>query len=74
MIQDDNPVYLDLNELEEIIIYYFHDANYELAERQLILQIKFFQKSINISILSSEILLQKSKNLSCELIDDCLGT
>ena len=28
MIQDDNPVYLDLNELEEIIIYYFHEANY----------------------------------------------
>ena len=24
MILDDNPVYLDLNELEEIIIYYFN--------------------------------------------------
>ena len=24
MIQNDNPVYFDFNEFEEIIIYYFH--------------------------------------------------
>ena len=63
MIQDDNTVYLDLNELEEIIIYYFHDANYELAEKAIGLANQIFPKSINISILSSEILLQKAKNL-----------
>ena len=74
MIQDDNPVYLDLNELEEIIIYYFHDANYELAEKAIDLANQIFPKSINISILSSEILLQKSKESEAyELIDDCLN-
>ena len=74
MIQDDNPVYLDLNELEEIIIYYYHDANYELAEKAIDLANQIFPKSINISILSSEILLQKSKESEAyELIDDCLN-
>ena len=55
MIQDDNTVYLDLNEIEEIIIYYFHEANYEMAEKAIDLANQIFPKSINISILSSEI-------------------
>ena len=36
MIQDDNPVYLDLNELEEIIIYYFHDALRKILQNKSI--------------------------------------
>ena len=73
MIQDNSTVYLDLNEIEEIIIYYFHEANYEMAEKAINLANQIFPKSINISILSSEILLQKSKESEAfDLINDCL--
>ena len=61
MIQENKSFYLDLNELEEIIIYYFHEANYDMAEKAIDIANEIFPKSINISILSSEILLQKSK-------------
>ena len=74
MIQEDCLVYLDLNEIEEIIIYYFHEANYDMAGKAINLANQIFPKSINISILSSEILLQKSKESEAyELIDDCLN-
>ena len=73
MIQENKSFYLDLNELEEIIIYYFHEANYDMAEKAIDLANEIFPKSINISILSSEILLQKSKESEAfDLINDCL--
>ncbi|MBD41433.1 MAG: hypothetical protein CMC66_03435 [Flavobacteriaceae bacterium] len=73
MIQEDCPVYLDLNDIEEIIIYYFHEANYDMAGKAINLANQIFPKSINISILSSEILLQQSKESEAyDLINDCL--
>jgi len=73
MIQEDCPVYLDLNDIEEIIIYYFHEANYDMAGKAINLANQIFPKSINISILSSEILLQQSKESEAyNLINDCL--
>ena len=73
MIQENKSFYLDLNELEEIIIYYFHEANYDMAEKAIDIANEIFPKSINISILSSEILLQKSKESEAyNLINDCL--
>ena len=53
MIQENKSFYLDLNELEEIIIYYFHEANYDMAEKAIDIANEIFPKSINISILSS---------------------
>ena len=64
MIQDDNPVYLDLNELEEIIIYYFHEANYEMAEKAIDLANQIFPKSINISILKTQNYIQYAVSLT----------
>ncbi len=73
MIQEDCPVYFDLSDIEEIIIYYFHEANYNMAEKAIDLANQIFPKSINISILSSEILLQQSKETEAyNLINDCL--
>tara|TARA_B100000963_G_scaffold272820_1_gene240985 strand:- start:13014 stop:14024 length:1011 start_codon:yes stop_codon:yes gene_type:complete len=73
MIQEDSQVFLDLNDIEEIIIYYFHDANYDMAGKAIDLANQIFPKSINISILSSEILLQQSKESEAyDLINDCL--
>ena len=73
MIQEDSLVYLDLNDIEEIIIYYFHEANYDMAGKAINLANQIFPKSINISILSSEILLQQSKESEAyDLINDCL--
>ena len=73
MIQEDCLVYLDLNDIEEIIIYYFHEANYDMAGKAINLANQIFPKSINISILSSEILLQQSKESEAyNLINDCL--
>ena len=73
MIQEDCPVYFDLSDIEEIIIYYFHEANYNMAEKAIDLANQIFPESINISILSSEILLQQSKETEAyNLINDCL--
>ncbi len=62
MIFENKSVYLDLDEIEEIIIHYFHEANYDMAEKAIDLANQIFPNSINISILNSEILLQKSKD------------
>jgi len=73
MIFENKSIYLDLDEIEEIIIHYFHEANYDMAERAIDHGNQIFPNTINISILSSEILLQKSKESEAfELINECL--
>ena len=73
MISENKSIYLDLDEIEEIIIHYFHEANYEMAENAIALANQIFPNSISISILNSEILLQKSKESEAfELISECL--
>ncbi len=73
MINDNKSIYLDLNEIEEIVIYYFHEANFNMAEKAIEFANQIFPSSINISILESEILMQKSKGSEAyNLIDKCL--
>ena len=49
MISENKSIYLDLDEIEEIIIHYFHEANYEMAENAIALANQIFPNTINIS-------------------------
>ena len=51
MISENKSIYLDLDEIEEIIIHYFHEANYEMAENAIALANQIFPNSISISCL-----------------------
>ena len=57
MIQSDSSIFLDTDEIEEIILYYFNDGNISMAERAIELGNGLYPNSININILQSEILL-----------------
>ena len=73
MIQSDSSIFLDTDEIEEIILYYFNDGDIGMAERAIELGNSLYPKSINISILHSEILLLKGNlNESYELIENLL--
>ena len=73
MIESDTSIFLDTDEIEEIILYYFNDGDISMAERAIELGNNLYPKSININILHSEILLLKGDvNKSYELIENLL--
>ena len=73
MIQSDSSIFLDTDEIEEIILYYFNDGDIGMAERAIELGNSLYPKSININILHSEILLIRGKvNGSLNLIENLL--
>ena len=73
MIQSDSSIFLDNDEIEEIILFYFNDGDIMMAERAIELGNSLYPKSININILHSEVLLLKGNlNESYSLIEDLL--
>ena len=73
MIESNTSIFLDTDEIEEIILYYFNDGDIPMAERAIELGNNLYPKSININILHSEILLLKGDvNKSFELIENLL--
>ena len=56
MISENKSIYLDLDEIEEIIIHYFHEANYEMAENAIVLANQIFPNSVNIKKFENYIL------------------
>ena len=73
MIESNTSIFLDTDEIEEIILYYFNDGDISMAERAIELGNNLYPKSININILHSEILLLKGDvNKSYELIENLL--
>lgn len=73
MIQSDSSIFLDNDEIEEIILFYFNDGDIMMAERAIELGNSLYPKSININILHSEVLLLKGNlNESYNLIEDLL--
>tara|TARA_B100001559_G_scaffold186183_1_gene155845 strand:- start:252 stop:1250 length:999 start_codon:yes stop_codon:yes gene_type:complete len=73
MIHSDSSIFLDTDEIEEIILYYFNDGDISMAQKAIDLGNSLYPKSINISILHSEILLLKGNlNESYELIENLL--
>ena len=61
MIESDSSIFLDIDEIEEIILYYFNEAEIKKAEKAIELGENLYPKSININILHSEILILKGK-------------
>ena len=73
MIQSDSSIFLDNDEIEEIILFYFNDGDIRMAEKAIELGNSLYPKSININILHSEVLLLKGNlNESYNLIEDLL--
>ena len=73
MIHSDSSIFLDNDEIEEIILYYFNDGDISMAQKAIDLGNSLYPKSININILQSEILLLKGNlNESYELIENLL--
>ena len=73
MIHSDSSIFLDTDEIEEIILYYFNDGDISMAQKAINLGNSLYPKSINISILHSEILLLKGNlNESYELIENLI--
>ena len=73
MIHSDSSIFLDNDEIEEIILYYFNDGDISMAQKAIDLGNSLYPKSINLSILHSEILLLKGNlNESYELIENLL--
>ena len=73
MILDDSSLFLDTDEVEEIILYYFNEGDVLMAEKAVEIGNNLYPKSININILHSEILILKGEiSESYNLIDDLL--
>ena len=49
MIESDASIFLDTDEIEEIILYYFNDGDISMAERAIDLGNNLYPKSININ-------------------------
>jgi len=74
MISDDSSIFLDADEVEEIILYYFNDGDIMMAEKAIELGDNLYPNSININILHSEILILKGKTIqSYNLIENLLN-
>ena len=74
MISDDSSIFLDADEVEEIILYYFNDGDIMMAEKAIELGDNLYPNSININILRSEILILKGKTVqSYNLIENLLN-
>ena len=74
MISDDSSIFLDTDEVEEIILYYFNEGDIMMAEKAVSLGNNLYPNSININILYSEILILKGEiTESYDLIDDMLS-
>ena len=74
MISDDSSIFLDNDEIEEIILYYFNEGDIMMAEKAVELGNNLYPNSININILYSEILILKGEiTQSYDLIDDLLS-
>ena len=74
MISDDSSIFLDTDEVEEIILYYFNEGDIMMAEKAVALGNNLYPNSININILYSEILILKGEiTESYYLIDDMLS-
>ena len=73
MIENDSSIFLDIDELEEIILHYFNEADIKMAEKAIYLGNNLYPNSININILHSEILILKGEiNQSYKLIETLL--
>ena len=73
MISDDSSIFLDTDEVEEIILYYFNEGDIMMAEKAVELGNNLYPNSININILYSEILILKGEiTQAYDLIDDLL--
>ena len=74
MIENDSSIFLDIDELEEIILHYFNEADIKMAEKAIYLGNNLYPNSININILHSEILILKGEiNQSYKLIETLLN-
>lgn len=61
MINDDESFFLDLDEVEDIILYYLNEDNFDYAEKAICYGIDLYPESLNIIILKSEFLLTINK-------------
>ena len=67
MINDDES-FLDLDEVEDIILYYLNEDNFDYAEKAICYGIDLYPESLNIIILKSEFLLTTNKINEAELV------
>ena len=74
MLFSNSSIFLDYDELEEIILYYFNDGEIYKAKKAIQLAHNLYPKSINIFILESEILIQAGKIHEAHLLIDNIFT
>ena len=70
IIRTNESFFFDVDDFEDIILYYFNDANYSLAEKALFYALKLYPNNININILNSELLIINNQILKADIIID----
>ena len=66
MINSNKSIFLDLNDLEDIILYYLNEENFKYAEKAIDFGINLYPENLNIIILKSELLLLINKKNEAE--------
>ena len=70
IIRTNESFFFDVDDFEDIILYYFNDANYSLAEKALFYALKLYPNNININILNSELLIIYNQIVKADIIID----
>ena len=61
MISDNKSIFLDFDDVEDIILYYLNEDNFEYAKKAIDFGINLYPTNLNIIILKSELLLSINK-------------
>ena len=70
IIRTNESFFFDVDDFEDIILYYFNDSNYSLAEKALFYALKLYPNNININILNSELLIINNQIVEADIIID----
>ena len=70
IIRTNESFFFDVDDFEDIILYYFNEANYSLAEKALFYALKLYPNNININILNSELLIINNQIFKADIIID----
>ena len=66
MINSNKSIFLDLDDIEDIILYYLNEENFKYAEKAIDFGVNLYPENLNIIILKSELLLLINKKNEAE--------
>ena len=66
MINSNKSIFLDLDDIEDIILYYLNEENFKYAEKAIEFGVNLYPENLNIIILKSELLLLINKKNEAE--------